>query len=131
MQIAFFPGKFHPPHLGHIRTIYKILYKYRKIILCISGHIPKSGAVTTPQKIYSMLQSFFKDVENIEVIFLDETLVEKDNLEGLPEFDVLLSGNEDVLNWAKEQNIKAEYVPRSEGFFCSGTELRSILSEGN
>jgi cytidyltransferase-like protein len=130
MQTAFFPGKFHPPHLGHIQTIYKILSQYKKVILCISGHTP-DNEVTTPYNIYCLLKSFFKDVDNIEVVFLNETLVEKDNLDGLPDFDVLLSGNDDVLKWAKEQNIKAEFVLRSKGFLFSGTKIREILRVDN
>jgi len=128
MQIAFFPGKFHPPHLGHIQTIYKVLGKYRKLIICVSGHVP-NDPVTTPRKIYDVLTDFFKDTDCIEVTFLDETLIEKSDLSGLPKFDVLLSGNEDVLNWARKMNIRSEFVSRSENYFCSGTELRSILSK--
>jgi len=126
-ETAFFPGKFHPPHLGHILTIKKILKKYRRVIVCVSAHIPDEP-VTTPKKIYELLQIFFEDNKRVDVMFLDETLVEKDNLLGLPKFDILLSGNEDVLDWAKEHNIKAIHTPRSEGIFCSGTEIRESLN---
>ena len=129
MQVAFFPGKFHPPHLGHIQTIYKILSKYRKLYVCVSGHTP-TESVTTPEKIFKLLTDFFKEIDNIEVVFLNETLVNKKDLSGLPKFDVLLSGNTDVLDWAAKYNIKTDFVPRSEGFFCSGTEIRSVLNKG-
>jgi len=129
MKVAFFPGKFHPPHIGHIQTIYRILNKYKKVILCVSGHIP-DDAVTTPYNIYKLLKSFFKDYENIDVMFLDEVLVHKNDLDGLPIFDVLLSGNEDVLNWAKKQDLEAEFCERSEGFLLEGTAIRQILNKG-
>jgi hypothetical protein len=31
-EVAFFPGKFHPPHIGHVQTILNILPKYRKCV---------------------------------------------------------------------------------------------------
>ncbi len=128
MKVAFFPGKFHPPHIGQIQTIFRILNKYKKIILCVSGHMP-DDPVTTPYKIYCLLKSFFKDYDNIEVIFLDEILINKTNLDGLPQFDVLLSGNEAVLNWAKSYNIECEFCERSEGFLLVGTDIREILNK--
>jgi len=54
-------------------------------------------------------------------------LTEKKNLDGLPEFDTLLSGNDNVLTWAENNGIKASYIHRSDGYLCSGTEIRSIL----
>jgi hypothetical protein len=58
-------------------------------------------------------------------------LSKKKDLKGLPNFDVLLSGNVDVLNWAKKFNINAEYIARSEGFLFSGTEIRTVLGDKN
>jgi cytidyltransferase-like protein len=127
-KVAFFPGKFHPPHLGHIQTINKIAADYRKVIVGVTGHTPES-AVTTPEQIYRLLEAFFKNTEDIEVVFLEGTLVEKKNTDDLPDFDVLLSGNYDVIKWAKDHNLVAEFIDRSEGFLCSGTELRAILNE--
>jgi len=40
-----------------------------------------------------------------------------------------LSGNDEVLKWAKKNGVASRYIPRSEGFLCSGTEIRSILTE--
>ena len=128
MKVAFFPGKFHPPHLGHIQTILKLMGKYKKVIVCVSGHVP-DDAITTPQNIFAEIKKFFNNNEDIDVIFLDEILVEKKDLTGLPKFDVLLSGNQDVLDWAEKQNIKGEFMARSEGFLFSGTEMRNIIRE--
>jgi nicotinamide mononucleotide adenylyltransferase len=127
-KIAFFPGKFHPPHIGHVKTIFGFLNNYKKVIVCVSGHIP-NDPVTTPMKIFELMKAFFKDYDNIEVMFLNEVLVKKKNLEGLPKFDVLLSGNEEVLEWAKSQNLGAEFCERSEGFLLSGTKIRELLNE--
>jgi len=130
-QVAFFPGKFHPPHLGHIQTINKILSKYKKVIVGVTGDVPTTGAVTNSEQIYLLLKDFFEGIGNIEVIFIEGTLTKKNDAKGLPKFDVLLSGNENVINWAHKYGINAKYVDRSEGFLCSGTEIRIILGEKN
>jgi cytidyltransferase-like protein len=126
-QIAFFPGKFHPPHLGHIQTIQKISSKYKKVIVGVTGHMPEKDSVTTPDQIYLLLSSFFAGIKNIEVVYLKGTLVEKEDLSDLPQFDVLVSGNADVLAWAESRGVVSEYIERSEGFLCSGTEIRDLL----
>jgi nicotinamide mononucleotide adenylyltransferase len=126
-QVAFFPGKFHPPHIGQIQTILNIIPKYRKVIIGVSEHAPEI-VITTPDDIVSMLKSFFINFDNIEVYKIEGTLVEKKTTDGLPEFDVLLSGNQDVLDWTMSMKINSEYVPRSVGIMCSGSEIRKILS---
>ena len=42
---------------------------------------------------------------------------------------MLLSGNQEVLDWAKSVKINSEYVPRSAGIMCSGTEIRRAVSD--
>ena len=126
MKVAFFPGKFHPPHIGHILTILNILPKYKKLIIGISGDTP-DDKITTPDDIKETLGMFFKNFENLELCIIRGVLIYKENLEGLPKFDILLSGNPDVLEWAKTQGVQTKLIPRSEGVFCSGTEIRKIL----
>ncbi len=126
-KVAFIPGKFHPPHIGHIQTILNILPKYRKTIIGVTEHIPENSIVTNPQDIVSILKSFFINFENVEVCLIKGILSEKKNLEWLPDFDVLLSGNLAVLDWAKQFGIDAEYMPRSEGILFNGSEIRNIL----
>ena len=131
MKVAFFPGKFHPPHLGHLQTILNILPRYRKLIIGISEDMPKDIVVTEPDTILNVLKSFFSTFENLEFCKISGVLSKKKDLKGLPNFDVLLSGNVDVLNWAKKFNINAEYIARSEGFLFSGTEIRTVLGDKN
>ncbi len=126
-QTAFFPGKFHPPHIGQIQTILKIIPKYRKVIIGISDDMPKDIIITTPKEIASLMAEFFSGFQNVEIAMINGVLIEKPDASGLPEFDVLLSGNPDVLNWAKKVGIKAEYIPRSFGIMCSGTEVRRAM----
>lgn len=126
-QIAFFPGKFHPPHIGQILTILKLLPKYRKVIIGVSEHEPEV-AITSPDDIILMLKSLFVNFDNVEICKIEKTLVNKVNTDGLPDFDVLLSGNQDVLDWAESMKINSEHIPRSAGIMCSGTEIRRIMT---
>ena len=126
-EVAFFPGKFHPPHFGHIITILHILPKYKKLILGVSGHVPKDSVIATQEEIIGGLEEVFQNFENVEVCTIKGTLTDSKSVSYLPEFDILLSGNPEVLSWAKKMNINVEYVPRSEGVLFSGHKIRSIL----
>lgn len=126
-QVVFFPGKFHPPHIGQIQTILKIIPKYRKVIIGVSEHLPDDVVITTPSEILSALEELFLHFDNVELCLIKGTLVNKKDLNGLPEFDLLLSGNTDVLNWAKTMGLKSKFIERSSGIMCSGTEVRRAL----
>ena len=127
-KIAFFPGKFHPPHIGHIQTILNIIPKYRKVIIGVSEDVPKEDVVTDPNDIILMLEDFFRSFKNIEVCVIRGVLVEKENVIGLPKFDVLISGNPEVLAWAERYNIECRFIERSAGTLSS-TGIRKILNE--
>lgn len=127
-KVAFFPGKFHPPHIGHIQTILNILHKYKKVIIGVSEHMPKD-IIIEPDKIINALRSFFKSFNNVEIYKIKGILVDKKDLKDLPDFDILLSGNPGVLSWAKKMSINAEYMPRFEGTLFSGHKIRSILGD--
>ena len=126
-MIAFFPGKFHPPHIGHIQTILNILPEYKKVIIGVSEDLPSDKIITNPDAILSALKSFFITFNNIEVCKITGILSNKKNINDLPDFDILLSGNEKVLSWANKFGIKSKYIPRSEGALFSGTEIRKEL----
>jgi cytidyltransferase-like protein len=126
-DVVFFPGKFHPPHIGHIQTILNILPKYRKVIIGVSEDVPSDKTVINPDDIIFALKSFFITFDNVEVCKITGILCNKKSVDGLPDFDVLLSGNEKVLSWANKFNIKSEYISRSDGTLFSGTEIRKEL----
>jgi len=126
-QVAFFPGKFHPPHIGHIQTIMNILPKYRKIIIGVSEDMPTDKVVTNPAEVVELLLSFFDSFENVEVCLVTGVLSVKEDTAGLPEFDILLSGNEEVLSWAKRVGVTAKHIPRSPGNLFRGTDIRKEL----
>jgi cytidyltransferase-like protein len=125
-MIVFFPGKFHPPHLGHLKTILDLSKKYDKVIVGVSEHLP-DDPITTVNKIIEVLNLMFENFDNIEVCRIKGTLIKKKNTKGLPEFDMLLSGNMDVLEWANNLKIDHLFIKRAEGYFFSGTEIRNEL----
>jgi len=61
------------------------------------------------------------------VVKIIGVLIEKEDTEGLPVFDILLSGNESVLSWADSLGLTSEFVDRSDGYLFSGTEIRDEL----
>ena len=125
--IAFFPGKFHPPHLGHARTILKLIKQYDKLVIGVSGDVPDDEVVEV-EEIVCILKDLFTPFDNVDVVKMEGVLIEKNNLEGLPSFDVLLSGNPRVLEWAHKMGVESEFIPRSEGICFSGTEIREKLN---
>lgn len=117
-DIAFFPGKFHPPHLGHLKTILKIIPAYNKVIVGISGDIPDDPMITQ-EEVFSTLEEFFDKYENVEVKMFSGRLIDKPDKLGLPIFDVILSGNPDVLEWAESIGVKNKHIDRSLGELSS------------
>lgn len=117
-EVAFFPGKFHPPHLGHLKTILKIMPAYNKVIVGISGDIPDDPMITQDE-VFSTLEEFFDRYENIEIQMFSGRLIDKTDISGLPVFDVIISGNPAVLAWANSINIKNQHVDRSLGELSS------------
>lgn len=117
-EIAFFPGKFHPPHLGHLKTILKILPLYNKVVVGISGDLP-DDPIITQDDIFTTLCEFFDKYDNVEVQTFSGRLIDKLDTSGLPKFDVVLSGNPAVLEWADSIGLKNQYVDRSLGELSS------------
>ena len=129
-KVAFFPGKFHPPHIGHIQTILNIIPNYRKVVIGISQDTPKENIITDPEAIEAMLKQFLKSFDNVEICAFSGVLVEKENANGLPKFDVMISGNLEVLNWAKKNNIECQFIERSFDTLSS-TTIRNIMKNEN
>ena len=124
MNIAFFPGKFQPVHLGHIVTLMKIYDKYDKIIIGITEDKPE---VISQEERKIIFQSVLKYLPKFEIVLIKGTIVNSISLEHLPNFDVCLTGNPQVIEKLNEFGLKTEMIERSEGLGFSGTQIRSIL----
>lgn len=124
--VAFFPGKFHPPHLGHLMTIMKIKSDYSEFIIGVTEDLP-DNYLTKPSIIFDFLTEFFKESENVRVVYIKGKLTDKLEVGGLPHFDYVLSGNPDVISWAEGLNLKTVFIARSQFDGFSGSEIRSTL----
>ena len=129
LPIGFFPGKFHPPHMGHVATILRLAPHYKKLIVGVTRDSP-ADALMSHDEIMTLLNGVLSTAPNVSVAAVDGVLIEKENTEGLPTFDVLLSGNPDVVDWGRRMQLRSEFVPRSFGEACSGESTRRALNAG-
>ena len=127
-MIAFFPGKFQPPHLGHMLTIAGLLDKYNKVIIGVTDDIPK---VLEQNERIDIFKKIFKHTKSIEVVPIQGILTQytSNDISLLPDFDVCVSGNREVINNLKLLGINSKFSERSKGVGYSGTEIRSLIDE--
>jgi len=118
---VLFPGKFQPPHLGHILTIIKLYHKYNKIIIAITDDKPKVMPQSKRKKIFD---DIFKDFIAIETVIIKGTVEGCNSLKNLPEFDICISGNKNVIKKIKEFGKEAKFIKRSFPKIYSGTKWR-------
>jgi hypothetical protein len=100
---GYFVGKFNPPHMGHAVTILKLMNEYNLTVV-VTNDVPKNSKYSQDDII-----SEIKNL-NVNVIKFDKKLTDQDSD---PFGKLLLSGNEDVIEWCKNKNIKCKFVPRS------------------
>lgn len=110
---AVFPGKFNPPHAGHIQTIQRLLNRYH-LTVCVTEDQP-DNAVMTPREIADEIE-FFAPTEVLSGRLID---YEYNPFPG----KVVCSGNEDVIKWAKKVGAEYEFIPRAG--IISGTNIRN------
>ena len=128
MTIAFFPGKFQPPHIGHIMTVMNIYEKYDKIIIGITKDVPQ---VLSQIEIKTIFESIFGPLPKIKIELVSGVITGNENIKNiLPAFDILVSGNDKVIKHVTKLGIKADYLPRSKGIGYSGTEIRTLFKTG-
>jgi len=128
MITAFFPGKFQPPHLGHIVTVMNIYEKYDTVIIGITEDDPQ---VLSQNEIKAIFESIFRHLPKIKIKIIAGVITGNDNVKNnLPAFDLLVSGNDKVIKHVTKLGIKADYLPRSKGIGYSGTEIRTLFKTG-
>jgi len=123
MLDVFFPGKFQPPHIGHVLTISKLL-KDDHVIIGITDDKPR---VMSREEVQTIFETIF--LTKVEYKFINGKLTDYKDTDGLPEFDVLVTGNDKVIEWGLKLGLAVKKIPRSEGIGCSGTELRKLKEE--
>lgn len=122
--IAFFPGKFQPPHLGHMISMMQLYPKYDTIIIGITEDGPKMLTQEERKKIF---EKALEHLPKFKVVLIKGVLSEAKSLEHLPYFDVCISGNMKVIKNIKKLGREVKFMPRSTGLYFSGTELRRII----
>lgn len=116
----FFPGKFQPPHIGHVLTISK-LSLHDHVIIGITEDEPR---VISREKVRDIFETIF--TTRVDYRLIDGILTEYKDTDKLPEFDVLASGNDEVIEWGIKLGLAVKKVSRSEGIGCSGENLRKL-----
>jgi len=116
-----FPGKFQPPHLGHILTILKLYRKYNKITIAITDDKPEVMSQLKRKKIFD---DIFKDFIAIETVIVNGTIEGCSSLKNLPEFDICISGNKKVIKKIRGFGKEAKFIKRSFPKIYSGTKWR-------
>ena len=124
-KTAFFPGKFQPPHIGHVLTISKILKKYNVII----GISPDGPNIISQNEVINIFKTIF--VNRVEYFIFDNVLSNYKDVNIFPYFDIILTGNIEIINWAKKLKLPVEKIPRSNCIGGSGTELRRLYKNEN
>ena len=126
--VAFFPGKFQPVHMGHISSLMKIFDDYEKIIIGITSDSPNVLSLESRKKIFKSVLSRFN---KFEYVLFDTALINIKDTNILPDFDVCVTGNQEVVDFMEKNNFKTRLLSRSKGVGYSGTEIRSISKNKN
>jgi len=124
MTIALFPGKFQPPHLGHITTLMKLYPKYDKIIIGITQDKPE---VLSQEKRKEIFEAVFQYLPKFKVVLIKGTIEGSNSSDNLPQFDICITGNKKVVEKIRSFGKKAEFIPRSEGIGYKGEDIRKLL----
>lgn len=130
MTIALFPGRFQPPHLGHILTLMRIYPQYDKIYVGVSSNTFGGSRIRVLplSKVKEILERVFQHLPKIEVIFSGESMGIRETFDDLPKFDVIVEGNPRTIRRLQSIGVNAKFEPRTEGVGWRGTELREALN---
>jgi len=133
-MIAIFPGRFQPPHVGHILTIIGIYPLYDRIFVAVTGDTYEGTKMPVMKacEVKEILERIFAFMPKIKVIYGGTGFRTREYFYDLPKFDIVLTGNSAVLENMVVNKIKAKYVARSEGVGWSGETIRqSIYNNSN
>lgn len=67
MKIALFPGRFQPPHLGHVLSIMSLYERYDRIIIGITCVEPQ---IMAPAEVMKIFKKVFRYNEKITITHL-------------------------------------------------------------
>jgi len=130
MKIALFPGRFQPPHLGHVLTIMRIYPIYDEILVGISEYTygDSKKRVLSTKEIKKILEKLFVNLPKIKVIIMGKGAIERKSYDDLPPFNYIVTSNMEVIKAAEKMGIKTRFVPRSNDLhYLTGETIRNAF----
>lgn len=116
-EIAIFPARCQPPHMGHVMTLLREIPKYKKIYVHISDYTfeGKKPMLIPVKEVMRRLKTIFRYFPKIEII-CGKGFLERTRFDDLPKFDVVITGDQAVLRRMKLYNIKGRFIRRTRGY---------------
>jgi cytidyltransferase-like protein len=112
---VIFPARMNPPHIGHITTILNLREQYGKVIVAVinddfNGDKPN---LISKEKVIEITNDIFRHIGSIDVIDGGEPFRLRKSFNDLPEFDVVVSGSNDVLDNCRKRNLSCACCDRT------------------
>jgi len=124
-KTVLFCGKFQPPHIGHVITLSKIKRQYKNVIVGITEDEPR---VMPPEKVEVTFSLIFPEFKYVIIPDRLTDYSKQDLAESnIPQFDLMLTGNQEVIDWANRLRIPVRFFPRAKGQMYSGSEIREAM----
>lgn len=127
-KTAVFFGKFHPPHLGHIITINRILLDFNELIVAITSNNKKG---LDPSQIKKILEEAFQDNKRISFEIINGSIEEGTASIKHLNFDTVVSGNNKIISILNKMGYRTVFQPRSTGIGFSSSEIRSLINNNS
>ena len=122
MVVAFFPGKFQPPHIGHVMLLAQLIREYDEVIVGISEDTPR---IMSQDEVSDMFKVIYPD---LNIFKFERALTEYDKIDNFPSFDILITAeNKEVIEWCKRKNINCRNIKRFEFVGCRSRDIRKII----
>ena len=129
-KVALFPGRFQPPHLGHVITIMRIYPIYDEILVAITEYTYEGTKkrVLPTRKIIRILEKLFAHLPKIKVVTIGRGIIERRSFDDLPPCNYIVSGNMGVILAAEKAGYKARLIPRADDlYYLRGETIREAF----
>jgi len=128
LTTAIFPGRFQPPHLGHVLTILNVAKKYDRVIVAVVDLPP---SIMPPEESAAILKRVFEGRRKIRVIHAGTPLMLRLRYDDLPRFDVVVTGNVRTAEAMYARGFKVDIMDETREYpYWSGAWIRRKMAEG-
>lgn len=103
---------------------------YDKIIVAVSEYTygGRKKQVIPPDVAKKILEDIFQHLPKFEVVLTKKGFIERTTFDDLPKFDVIVSGNLEIVRKMEKLGKKTRYIERTKGLRgWRGRELREAL----